>query len=427
MQTLSDQARPATTGQPALSVQEVSKRYRLGASGHRTLRDGLEQRLRRLVRMAPPAFVDARTLWALKDVTFEVSPGEVVGIIGRNGAGKSTLLRILSGITSPTAGQATVYGRVGALLEVGTGFHPELTGRENIYLTGAILGLDRRGLEKQFDEIVAFSGLERFLETPIKHYSSGMQLRLAFSVSAHLRPDILIIDEVLAVGDAEFQARCLTKLSEHVEEGRTVLFTSHDLGAVRSICKRALWLDRGRLLSDGPAEAVVAEYLRSARDAEVVAQRDDGPARDDVHDEAVAVFGGLSVHDRAGIVKKAFHIGERWWVQMDFAVGRRIVGAVAGLTLVVRGGGPVLTLRSHSCDLDPGRYSVTFEVSPDFRAGDVELVARLMASEEQLLKESWSGSVQIGPSLLKGSPVRAEEGDLLAMPPTATIWGAKDV
>jgi lipopolysaccharide transport system ATP-binding protein len=202
-------------------------------------------------------------IWALKDVSFEVKQGEAIGIIGRNGAGKSTLLRILARITEPTSGRAEVYGRVGSLLEVGTGFHPDLTGRENVYLNGTILGMKKREIDNKFDEIVEFSGVEKFIDTPVKRYSSGMRIRLAFSVAAHLEPEILIIDEVLAVGDAEFQKKCLGKMGDVAESGRTVLFVSHNLTAVQSLCHRAIWLNDGLTRMDDVPSKVVTAYIQS--------------------------------------------------------------------------------------------------------------------------------------------------------------------
>ncbi|MBC7238149.1 MAG: ABC transporter ATP-binding protein, partial [Chloroflexi bacterium] len=229
----------------AIRVEQLSKRYRIGAR-QQTFNRLSEQvmhtlgaplrRLRRLGQPPPPE----ETIWALKDISFEVRKGEVVGVIGRNGAGKSTLLKVLSRITEPTAGWAEIHGRVGSLLEVGTGFHPELTGRENIYLNGTILGMKKAEVERKFDEIVAFAEVEPFLDTPVKRYSSGMSVRLAFAVAAHLEPEILLVDEVLAVGDAEFQKKCLGKMGEVAREGRTVLFVSHNMGAVVRLCKRAL-------------------------------------------------------------------------------------------------------------------------------------------------------------------------------------------
>ncbi|MBX3744355.1 MAG: ABC transporter ATP-binding protein [Verrucomicrobiae bacterium] len=205
-------------------------------------------------------------IWALKDVSFEVKHGEVLGIIGRNGAGKSTLLKILSRITEPTSGRATVYGRVGSLLEVGTGFHPDLTGRENVYLNGTILGMKKREVDARFDEIVDFSGVEKFIDTPVKRYSSGMRVRLAFAVAAHLEPEVLIVDEVLAVGDAEFQTKCLGKMQDIAVLGRTVLFVSHNLGAVRALCNRGLLIGSGTIIFDGAVERCLDCYSNSVND-----------------------------------------------------------------------------------------------------------------------------------------------------------------
>ena len=241
-----------------IQVDAVGKRYRLGSHGsaYVTLRETLANRFARAA--------DARETWALRDVSFEVATGEAVGVIGANGAGKSTLLRILSRITQPTTGVSRTRGRVGSLLEVGTGFHPELTGRENVYLNGAILGMRRRDITRRFDEIIEFSGVERFLDTPLKRYSSGMYLRLAFAVAAHLEPEILLVDEVLAVGDVQFREKCLGKMSELGREGRTVLFVSHDLGAITRLCDRAVWLAAGSVVEDGPSGHVVESYLRDA-------------------------------------------------------------------------------------------------------------------------------------------------------------------
>ncbi|HEX8352349.1 MAG TPA: ABC transporter ATP-binding protein [Pyrinomonadaceae bacterium] len=246
-------------------VENVSKRYRIGAlhPAYQTFReavvDAVASRLRRLGR--GPDAGDGNTLRALDGVSLEVRRGEILGIVGRNGAGKSTLLKILSRITRPSAGAVEIYGRVGSLLEVGTGFHPDLTGRENIFLNGAILGMRKVEIESKFDEIVAFSELERFVETPVKFYSSGMYVRLAFSVAAHLEPEILIMDEVLAVGDMAFQQKCLDKMKEVRRQGRTIFFVSHNLPAVTRLCKRAVLLEAGRLVAEGPPHDVVNRYL----------------------------------------------------------------------------------------------------------------------------------------------------------------------
>lgn len=252
---------------PIVSVQNLSKRYRIGAvrAQYATLRESLTGALRApFVRRAAET---ESTLWALDDVSFSVTEGEVVGIIGSNGAGKSTLLKVLSRITEPTRGRVELRGRVGSLLEVGTGFHPELTGRDNIYLNGAILGMQRAEVRRKFDEIVAFAEVEKFIDTPVKFYSSGMYLRLAFAVAAHLEPEILIVDEVLAVGDVQFQKKCLGKIGEVAGRGRTVLFVSHNMPAVLSLCSRAILLQRGGLVADGVPDTVVSGYLKQASEA----------------------------------------------------------------------------------------------------------------------------------------------------------------
>jgi len=256
----------------AIVADDLYKQYHIGALQlqHMTLRDTLAdaftapfRRAGRLMRGEESAADLAETIWALNGVSFRVEQGETVGIIGRNGAGKSTLLKVLSRITEPTRGYVDLTGRVGSLLEVGTGFNEELTGRENIYLNGAILGMKRAEINRKFDEIVAFSEVEKFIDTPVKHYSSGMYLRLAFAVAAHLEPEILIVDEVLAVGDARFQKKCLNKMQDVGHQGRTVLFVSHSMAAITRLCERTILLDEGRVLADGPTHQVVAAYLNS--------------------------------------------------------------------------------------------------------------------------------------------------------------------
>jgi len=250
-----------------IKVENLGKRYRIGGVRGDLLSERLGNGLRSLVGKlrrplcAMPSAPCERDFWALRDVSFEVKAGDVVGIIGRNGSGKSTLLKILSRITSPTTGKAEIYGRVGSLLEVGTGFHPELTGRENILLNGAILGMSKSEIRKKFDEIVAFAEVEKFVDTPVKHYSSGMYVRLAFAVAAHLEPEILIVDEVLAVGDVQFQKKCLGKMGEVAKEGRTVLFVSHNMGAVQNLCNKGFLLNNGSLISSGRIGDVINQYL----------------------------------------------------------------------------------------------------------------------------------------------------------------------
>jgi lipopolysaccharide transport system ATP-binding protein len=244
----------------AIRVQGLSKLYRIGErQRYKSLRETIMRTLAAPFRRGGRRPLE--TIWALDDVSFEVMRGEVVGVIGRNGAGKSTLLKILSRITEPTRGRVEVYGRVGSLLEVGTGFHPELTGRENVYLNGAILGMKRAEIERKFDEIVAFAEVERFVDTPVKHFSTGMYLRLAFAVAAHLEPEILLVDEVLAVGDAPFQKKCLRKMGDVAKEGRTVFLVSHNMGAVSTLCNQVTYLAAGRLKAKGPTAEMVSMYL----------------------------------------------------------------------------------------------------------------------------------------------------------------------
>jgi lipopolysaccharide transport system ATP-binding protein len=259
--------------QPALVTEDLSKQYRIGLlqQAGRTLREAITDaaaaplhRLRRREAAEP----GASTIWALRNISLAIQPGEVVGIIGRNGAGKSTLLRILSRITEPTAGRVEIRGRVASLLEVGTGFHPELTGRENIQLNAAILGMTRREIARKFDEIVAFAEVEQFIDTPVKRYSSGMYLRLAFAVAAYLEPEILIVDEVLAVGDASFQKKCLGRMGDVARQGRTVLFVSHNLPALSNLCQRAVLLVDGMKRADGPSDRVIGEYIGHGADSE---------------------------------------------------------------------------------------------------------------------------------------------------------------
>src|SRR6185369_5383017 len=260
------------TGAPALSdvvieVEGLGKRYLLGRQQERylALRDVASEWAvafgRRLLGRAVPPQPDEEEFWALRQVSFQLNRGEVLGVIGRNGAGKSTLLKILSRITEPTEGRMEIHGRLGSLLEVGTGFHPELTGRENIFLNGTILGMKRREVSRKFDEIVDFSGIEQFLDTPVKRYSSGMYVRLAFAVAAHLEPEILVVDEVLAVGDVEFQKKCLGKMSQVAGEGRTILFVSHSMGAIKTLCSRAMLINHGTVDTNGSVEETVAAYL----------------------------------------------------------------------------------------------------------------------------------------------------------------------
>jgi homopolymeric O-antigen transport system ATP-binding protein len=251
----------------AISVENLSKKYKIGElkNRHDTLRDHITHSFQSLFRMNSQQVIGSRNdvYWALKDISFDVKEGEVVGIIGHNGAGKSTLLKILTQITAPTSGYAKLHGHVSSLLEVGTGFHPDLTGRENIFLNGAILGMPKEEIRRKFDEIVAFAEVEKFIDTPVKRYSTGMGVRLAFAVAAHLEPEILLIDEVLAVGDASFQQKCLGKMGRVAKEGRTILFVSHNMAAMASLTNRCVWLEHGKVREIGPTQHVIESYLNS--------------------------------------------------------------------------------------------------------------------------------------------------------------------
>jgi lipopolysaccharide transport system ATP-binding protein len=252
----------------SIQVEHLSKEYRLGKMSQGTM---LRERLANfLTNPFAKETVSAESIWALKDVSFAIQEGEIVGIVGRNGAGKSTLLKVLSKITYPTSGRVRVRGRVASLLEVGTGFHEELTGRENIQLNGSILGMKQREVEAKLDQIIEFAGVARFIDTPIKRYSSGMRLRLGFAVAAHLDPDVLIVDEVLAVGDAGFQKKCLSVMEDLRKGGRTVLFVSHNMAAVENLCSRGIWIDSGRVREDGPTHGVIASYLSSFAESQAI-------------------------------------------------------------------------------------------------------------------------------------------------------------
>lgn len=273
----------------AITVENLSKRYRIGLKEqrHETLASALTdvvtapiRNFRRLRQLTHFQDGEEDVIWALKDVSFEVKRGEVVGIIGRNGAGKSTLLKILAGITEPTSGRAIIRGRVGSLLEVGTGMHPELTGRENIYLAGTILGMKKAEIDRKFEEIVEFAEIGKFIDTPIKRYSSGMKVRLGFAIAAHLEPEILLVDEVLAVGDAAFQKKCLGKMDDVAREGRTVLFVSHNMGAIRRLCNRAVWIHNGSIQKVGDTHTVIGNYesymLHQRKSTGRLSHRDNG-------------------------------------------------------------------------------------------------------------------------------------------------------
>jgi len=364
----------------SIEVHEMSKRYRLGGHYYVTLRETLAAVTRR------DGARSKRDFWALRDVGFTVDDGEAVGLIGRNGAGKSTLLKVLARITVPTRGVARMRGRVGALLEVGTGFHPELNGRENIFLNGAILGLKRADIRRRFDDIVEFAGVQELLATPVKRYSSGQYLRLAFSVAAHVEPDIVVVDEVLAVGDAEFQRRCLGKMSQFAQEGRTVLFVSHDLGAVARICERTIWLEDGEIKHDGPTSRSIELYLdaRGERAASV-----EFPSEPDKPVQLLSV----GITDEAGALVDAPQRDEPLAVRTLFLVREPVRALDVKIYLMTRRGIRVLEedLSDQQPDTDcgsvAGEWEATVVVPPILAAGDYVLGVAIRSPYQRFLDQ----------------------------------------
>ncbi len=330
---------------PIIEVNNLGKRYQLGVIGATTLRDSLSRTINRF-RGREDASIQGE-FWALKDVSFQVEPGEVLGIIGRNGAGKSTLLKVLSRITEPTEGRAVLRGRVASLLEVGTGFHPELTGRENTFLNGAILGMTHAEIVGKLDAIVDFAGISQFLDTPVKRYSSGMRVRLAFAVAAHLDPEILIIDEVLAVGDATFQQKCLGKIGEVARSGRTVLFVSHNMAAIQSFCTRVQVIDGGRQLFDGPPSEGVEQYYRSFS-SEDISGRYARLRPIDHHDSAWIATAHISACDNSS-AQGEFQAGTPVAIEVDVVARHPITGLQLGIGIENSRGIRVCTLHT-KCD-----------------------------------------------------------------------------
>lgn len=321
----------------AIRAEGLSKRYVLGERvGYATLRDAISRGAGKIFmrRGKDPS----REIWALSDVSFEVKHGEVLGIIGRNGAGKSTLLKILSRITEPTRGRARMAGRVGSLLEVGTGFHPELTGRENVFLNGAILGMTRREIREKFDEIIAFAEVERFVDTPVKRYSSGMRMRLAFSVAAHLEPELLFVDEVLAVGDAAFQRRCLRRMDDVASRGRTVLFVSHNMAAVSSLCTRAILLRDGKLAEEGSPADIIEEYIGTDRptDGCVLFPEPEEPQS--------ARLTAVRLKDRSGLVSTSVGVGEACVIEVECEARETLANPSIGVVIQDRLGQNLIRL-----------------------------------------------------------------------------------
>ena len=313
---------------PAIVIEDLGKRYRLGRhASYGRLTESVSQSARRLLTRDQNEQANQRDyLWALRHVNLEIAEGEVMGVIGHNGAGKTTLLKILSRITEPTEGRAQFRGLVGSLLEVGTGFHPELTGRENVFLNGAVLGMPRSDVRRKFDEIVEFAGIGRFLDTPVKRYSSGMYVRLAFSVAAQLEPDILVVDEVLAVGDIEFQRRCIGKMGDVAREGRTVLFVSHNTGAVTHLCQRVAWFERGEIMDVGPAQRVVERYLTATGGLEGKRVWPEGARLPGVRELSVR---GVQIATPGGVTS-VVDMRRPFRIEIDFEIHEPIGGVAIG-------------------------------------------------------------------------------------------------
>jgi ABC-2 type transport system ATP-binding protein/lipopolysaccharide transport system ATP-binding protein len=384
-----------------VQFERVSKKYVLGSRTN--AREALVAAARRVARRDRDP---ARELWSLRDVSFTVADGDALGIVGRNGAGKSTILKILTGITVPTAGVSRTRGRVAALLEVGTGFHPELTGRENIFLNGAILGMSRRDIVRAFDAIVDFSGVERFLDTPVKRYSSGMYLRLAFAVAAHLEPDILVVDEILAVGDAEFQRKCLGRMEEAEQEGRTVLFVSHDLDTLTRLCRRAMWMEAGEVRCAGPSDEIVRDYLASG----LVAERSGTSL---IRSGPVAVH-GVRVVPAEGEGPGLLMRGDSLRVEVEFELADEVPGMDLAIFVTTRTGVRVLDeVFSDRTEqrLGAGRYKAAMEVPPVLNVGDFSVGLWFGTAHTDILEEPVAASFTLHGSD-RGRPDRVLVGDL---------------
>jgi lipopolysaccharide transport system ATP-binding protein len=350
---------------PIISVRGLGKQYRLGTKvAYKTLRESLMSAIAASARLFRKSN-GRETIWALKDISFDINEGDVVGIIGRNGAGKSTLLKILSSITEPTEGEVRLRGRVGSLLEVGTGFHPELTGRENIFLNGTILGMSRAEIKKKFDEIVDFAEIEKFLDTPVKRYSSGMYVRLAFAVAAHLEPEILLVDEVLAVGDAQFQKKCLGKMKEVGKKGRTILFVSHNMGAVNTLCSEAILLQKGELLAFSDASHIVSKYLEVGAETTGYKTWPKGIGNDAIKLIKVRLLNSKNV------ITNTFDITESIYIEKEFVVLKAIEGARVGFRLTTSDGIIVFTSEdTDDCESlnskTPGLYRTITHIPGNF-------------------------------------------------------------
>lgn len=354
--------------EPIIEVKHLSKQYNIGVdTTYKTLSESFTSAVKHPLKTLKDCRRPNNTFWALKDVNFEVERGEVLGIIGRNGAGKSTLLKILSRITYPTEGEVRMRGRVGSLLEVGTGFHQELSGRENIYFNGSILGMKKREIDEKFDEIVKFSGVEKFLDTPVKRYSSGMQVRLAFSVAANLDPEILVVDEVLAVGDAAFQKKCLGKMSEVAEGGRTVLFVSHNMGAVQNLCQRCILLNEGHIITNGKTADVISQYLDIG-----VQVSDKSVFKRNISNQKL-FFTDVNLYNTKGEIKTKFTSDKNILVAINYELNVQLTGAQITFEIFDQNGICILSSTNFDSNIQmrtisqkPGKYVAKCLLNTDF-------------------------------------------------------------
>jgi len=403
-----------------ISVKKLSKQYRLGVIGTGSF-IGDMKRWWAIQRGKPDPFLKigeidhgnrlGDSIWALKEISFSVKRGEALGIIGRNGAGKSTLLKILSQVTAPSSGVVMAKGRISSLLEVGTGFHPELTGRENIYLNGAIMGMDSNEVRRKIDEIVDFSGVEKFIDTPVKRYSSGMYVRLAFSVAAHLESEILVVDEVLAVGDVQFQKKCLGKMSTVNEDGRTVLFVSHNMAAIRKLCSRSILLFEGRIKSDAPTDETINQYLLDGN-AEMKPEIQ-LPQLDEVEGNGLC----LRFFSLGGDLKALFRISEPWKIYFEFELNQPTQSVIAGVGITTITSVPLATFWSKPQDLQSGRYMVEFLVDFPLGACELQFTVGLSSFERSFYYLENVGLVSISAVAVGEQPFRSssDSGLLLTL------------
>ncbi len=375
-----------------LKLENVGKQYRLGEVGTGTLSHDLNRWWARVRGKEDPfskigdtndrtSKANSEYVWALEDINFEVEEGDVIGVVGRNGAGKSTLLKILSQVTGPSTGKIFTRGRIAALLEVGTGFHPELTGRENVYLNGAILGMTKVEIKRQFDEIVSFAGVERYVDTPVKRYSSGMLVRLGFAVAAHLNPEILIVDEVLAVGDLEFQKKCLGKMEDISSSGRTIIFVSHNMKSVLSLCKKGLLIDKGKLLEQGAVGDIVAKYI-SSHDNKVFATK---ILNSEESKSTQGFLRSINLLSENQEVTSLFKVGESWSISIEFCICKRLKHVILAAGIQGALGDWVNTTWSSPKDLVDGVYRMSFRCDNFLlEAGDYFITVGLSSSERTI-------------------------------------------